>query len=58
MTLALAVMDIYEQLDVRYLSSHLPAQRFSWLVADMNLPAETLAWLAQRAAVKECRSWR
>jgi hypothetical protein len=28
MTLALAVMDIYEQLDVRYLSSHLPASGF------------------------------
>lgn len=50
MTLALAVMDIYEQLDVRYLSSHLPASGFPWLVADMNLPAETLAWLAQRSS--------
>ena len=50
MTLALAVMDIYEQLDVSYLSAQVPVSGYPLLVADMNLPAASLAWLMQRCS--------
>ena len=52
MALALSDMDIYEKVDPAFLHSRLPLlQNAQLIVADTNIPAESLAWLAEHVEV-------
>ena len=52
MALALSDMDIYEKLTPAFFRSRLPLlQNAQLIVADTNIPAESLAWLAEHAEV-------
>lgn len=52
MALAVSDMEIYERITPRWLSSRLPLlQNAQLVVVDTNIPAESLAWLAENVTV-------